>query len=259
MKPLRGNRIESDNHSHILAASIESMTTAAKKKGLEQFSITEHISQFKGARESIEFSSFHTKGRVFHSLDEYRSEFEKVKPAPDFRLKMGLEVDFISRFQKQIGDFVNQRSWDILLCSVHELSDRKDIEANINSDPRSTERRWREYVEIEIEALESDYIPFDVLTHPVRLFGGIGDFPRDEIGGLLSDLARSARRHSKALELNGKDLEINERLVEQLARAAAKEGCQVSFGSDAHLPTQIMENSPQAANLIERFGLELKF
>jgi hypothetical protein len=50
-----------DNHSHILLARITEMLAAAKTSMISEFSITEHVSQFRELRESIRFGSVHPK------------------------------------------------------------------------------------------------------------------------------------------------------------------------------------------------------
>jgi hypothetical protein len=44
------------------------MLTAAKTNRISDFSITEHVSQFRELRESIQFGSVHPNGRIFDSV-----------------------------------------------------------------------------------------------------------------------------------------------------------------------------------------------
>src|SRR5207247_5966070 len=93
------------------------------------------------------------------------------KEASGMKINQGLEVDFTPRFENKVANFVNQKSWDILLCSVHEFEDGTDIERNVGKplDQESAHKRWREYFRTEQTALESDFVPFKVLAHPVRM------------------------------------------------------------------------------------------
>ncbi len=129
-----------DNHNRILLARITEMLASAKANGVSEFSITEHVSQFKEPREAIRFGSLHPSGRIFESLKEYDDEFEKTHHASYLGMKInrGLEVDFSPRFEKKVGDFVNQEEWDILLCSVHEFEGGRDIEKRVkaSADPK---------------------------------------------------------------------------------------------------------------------------
>ncbi len=121
-----------DNHNHILLAELTEMLASAKANNISEYSITEHVSQFKELRESIRFGSLHPSGRIFESLKDYIHEFRKADQLAyrEMRVNRGLEVDFSPRFAKSVGDFVNQEEWDILLCSVHEFENGKDIEKN---------------------------------------------------------------------------------------------------------------------------------
>lgn len=249
-----------DNHSHILLYDIGTMTLEAKRKGLSEYSITEHVSQFKEPRESIGFGSVHNRGRIFRDLREYNREFEKVKPeSSGLRVNRGLEVDFSPRYEKPVSEFVNQEKWDILLCSVHEFADGTDIEkkAGGRSETARSHQLWRDYLQLETQALESEFVPFQVLTHPVRLSRVDRDVP-PELDGLLLDLARLAKSRGKALELNGNDMEYAPDLVRSLAVACSKAGCTVSLGSDAHHPREVARNIQAGQRLVDEFRLEIR-
>jgi len=248
-----------DNHNHILLAEITEMLAAAKTNNVSEYSITEHVSQFREPRESIRFGSIHPSGRIFQSLKDYNAEFRKADQLAysGMKINRGLEVDFSPRFETRLGDFVNQEAWDILLCSVHEFEDGKDIEKSVRGivDPASAYEHWREYLRLERMALESDFVPFNVLAHPVRISRASKAAP-PELDDLLLDLARIARRRNKALELNGRDIDYAPELVRRLATACSKAGCRVSLGSDAHHASEVFRNMNTAMALVKEFNLE---
>ena len=249
-----------DNHSHILHADIMEMIAAAKAKNVREYSITEHVSQFRELRESIKFGSVHSSGRIFNDLNEYNDEFRKAEKqaCSDMKINRGLEVDFSPRYETQVGDFVNQKKWDILLCSVHEFDDGTDIERTIGqaNDPVWGHKRWRDYLGLEQIALESDFVPFKVLAHPARMARGNVNLP-PEADDLLLELARTARKKNKALELNGNDIDYAPQLVHMLARACSRAGCMVSLGSDAHYAKDVFRNMEVALGLVDEFKLEM--
>jgi len=236
------------------------MLAAAKGKNVREYSITEHASQFRKLRESVRFRSVHSTGRIFNDLREYNDEFTKADEHSEWDMKInrGLEVDFSPRYETQVGDFVNQKKWDILLCSVHELDDGTDIEGTLGRavDPISGHKRWREYLKLEQMALESDFVPFKVLAHPIRMARGKVNVP-PEIDDLLLELSRTARRRNKALELNGNDIDYASELVRSLASACSEAGCRVSLGSDAHRPRDVFRNMEVALDLVEEFKLKV--
>lgn len=200
------------------------------------------------------------KGRIFEDLKAYRKEFSKVDDSEflGMRVRMGLEVDFSPHYEARVGEYVNQEEWDVLLCSVHELEDGSDIERTKVKlpDPAEARNLWREYLTLERMALESDFVPFSVLTHPVRMSRGTDRVP-DDVDDFLLDLAKTARRCNKALELNGSDLGYAPELVRRLAKACSKAGCKVSLGSDAHYPKDVFRNMTDAMALVEEFELQL--
>ena len=248
-----------DHHSHILNADIVDMVASAKANNIVEYSITEHVSQFRELRESVRFGSVHSKGRIFDSLKEYEDEFRKIdEEASGMKVNRGLEVDFSRRFETRVANFVNQEDWDILLCSVHEFEDGTDIERKLGrpADQDSARRRWHEYFRAEQMALESDLVPFKVLAHPVRMARSIEAVPPD-VDLVLLDLAKMAQRRQKALELNGNDIVFAPQLVRMLAAACSKAGCRVSLGSDAHRPRDVFRNIEAAIQLVDEFKLEL--
>ncbi len=249
-----------DNHSHILFAEIVEMLAGAKRNNVDEFSITEHVSQFREPRESIGFGSVHSRGRIFESFKEYNQEFRKIagEMSSGMRINRGLEIDYSPRYEDRLADFVNQEEWGMLLCSVHEFEDGNDIERKTVrvGDASLREKSWRVYFELQLRALESDFVHFKVLAHPVRMSRGTSEVP-SHIDDLLLDLARTARRRDKFLELNGNDIDYNPELVRRLAIACSKAGCKVSLGSDAHHAKDVFKNMPTAMALVEEFRLEI--
>ena len=246
-----------DNHSHIILASIESMVEAAKKTQVSRLSTTEHISQFTFARQTVRFGSVHESGRMFSSFEDYLKEFEKVKNVDGIKVRTGLEVDYIRKYRSEIGAVVSMKKWDVLLCSVHELRGGIDLEdRTLPQDKKSATERWIEYVETQKEAIKSDFIPFDVLTHPERLAIGTPTVPNN-FEELMVELAKVAKEHGKAMELNGADLSRTPDLVRNVASACSRVKCKVSYGSDSHYPDQVSRNFNLASALIEEHGLEV--
>jgi len=235
------------------------MLDAAIARRVREYAVTEHVSQFKQLRKSIKFGSKHATGRVFRNLNAYLGEFAKMRGRVSANTKIykGLEVDFIPRYETLIGDFVNNHDWDILLCSVHELEDRTDVQRKFRSnDPMSARKRWLEYFNLQQDALENSVIPFKVLAHPIRMVRGVAATPPD-IDAMLTDLARTAKRRNKALELNGNDIDYAPQLVRKLAETCSNVGCKVSTGSDAHSPREVFRNMDTAMNLVDEFNLEV--
>ncbi len=231
------------------------MVGASKLRNFDSVSITEHVSQFTEPRSSIKFRSVHRTGRIFSSLEEYLLEFDRVPNNPT-KVNRGLEVDFLPRFERDVSNYVNQKKWDILLLSVHELEDGLDIEdRSLPQDMENSEKRWMKYMELQKRALESDLVPFDVLTHPVRLARSTQLTPNYLYEKLL-ELAEVSKKEGKALELNGNDISRDYKLVERLARACGESGCEVSFGSDAHHPNEVGRGREKALELMKRFNLK---
>jgi histidinol-phosphatase (PHP family) len=259
--------INGDNHSHIIYDDIFSMTQSAVTKGLHSISITEHIYQFEKPRTEIRFGSFHSSGRMFNGFEEYLLEFQRnqvndrIDAGNQLKVRKGLEVDFSPNNLDQVSEYVRQKKWDILLISVHELKDGVDIEeknwrvfGDLNNE--NSKNRWIEYLDLEKRALESNFISFNVLTHPTRLARSTPKVP-ENFDDMLVDLAVTAKQNEKALELNGNDITRDYPFVERLARACAKVKCRISFGSDAHHPNEVGRGLDKANELVERYDMVL--
>ena len=181
-------------------------------------------------RQKVKFGSVHESGRMFSSFDDYLKEFDKIRDLDGIQIRRGLEVDYIGQYRSEIGQAVSSKKWDVLLCSVHELSGGIDVEEKkLPMDKKSVDKRWQEYIELQKEAIESDFIPFDILTHPERLAVGTPSVP-DDLEELMFDLAKVARKNGKAIELNGADLSRTPELVRKLASACHRANCKVSYG-----------------------------
>jgi HisJ family histidinol phosphate phosphatase len=170
---------------------------SARVNSVQNLAVTEHISQFREAREEVQFSCYHKSGVVFDSLRDYLNEFRKLEADHTLPLKLnaGLEVDFIPRYEETIRKYVEQEGdWAMLLCAVHEFDEIGGVERpGLPQDRESSKDRWRRYIQTQIEALESRYIRFKVLAHPVRLVASTPVYP-DEILEMLRGLAIAGER-----------------------------------------------------------------
>jgi histidinol-phosphatase (PHP family) len=249
-------RITSDNHNHIIYEPLGRMVASALGRGLVNLAITEHISQMQEIRRSVQFRSMHSSGRVFQNLAEYSGEFSQTR-LDDGRIgiKKGLEVDYIRDYDSVISGFVGFFSWDILLCSVHEMKSQDVEHSFTENNSTAIKNRWEDYINTEIDAVERSEIPFQVLTHPVRLAYGTKE--TEKLPDLMVELAAKCRDRDKAMELNGKDLRSYPELVRIVAEACAKTKCKVSFGSDSHHPNEVAGQLEAATRLALEFRLNV--
>jgi HisJ family histidinol phosphate phosphatase len=246
----------SDNHNHIILASLDSMVKAAKNVDVSHLSVTEHVSQFHSIKHKVKFVSVHESGRMFSNFDEYLEEFSNTQVSSGIEIRKGLEVDYLEDYERVLGEEVSSQKWDFLLCSIHELPNGIDVEAKgLPQDKESVRKRWKEYFLTQKQALQSDFIPFNVLAHPTRLGVSMPIFPED-IDEMIMDLAKLASKKGKALELNGKDMNTMPVLVRKVAQACHVTNCKVSFGSDAHFPNQVSRNFDQASELVKELKLQ---
>lgn len=140
-------------------------------------------------------------------------------PYRDIRLLKGMEcnllenghIDLPRKFLKWM---------DVVLLGIHH-----NLPLNLHADY---------YTERLIKAMEENPC-IDVITHP-----------NDEHFPLhFKDVARVARKHGIALELNNSKTAlgvVNEEVTKNLVRACKEEGCQLIINGDAHAVLEIGED-----------------
>ena len=172
-------------------------------------------------------------------------------------MRKGLEVDYIEEFSQEIREQVTKEDWDFLLLSVHELSGGIDVErTGLPQDKQSSWKRWKEYFETQKRALQSDIVPFSVLTHPVRLAVSTPVTP-DDLDSMLEDLAAVAVEKSESFRAEWKRHGELPTACQQNRESCVAKGCKVSYGSDSHHADEVSRKYELAAKLAKEFGLEI--
>ena len=81
----------------------------------------------------------------------------------DIKIKIGLEVDFISGKEAEISTFLNPLKLDYVIGSVHYLGEKTVDEGPEFYEGKSIDRLFESYFESVCEAIESDL--FDIIGH----------------------------------------------------------------------------------------------
>jgi histidinol phosphatase-like PHP family hydrolase len=226
-----------DLHNHFLMADANSIVAAAAAAGVGVIALTEHGQHLQELRDAIPYlaARWPPEGPPV-SLDHYVEVVVDAQNRADIDVLIGVELDARpghDAFEARVAEIVDSRAdlWDVLIGSVHVLSDDTGIEEARNEG--ANDGVWQDYVDLQVRAVASGR--YDVLAHPTRLGLGVPGTPTD-IGELLTRVTTAAAGHQVAVELNGNDLEQRPDLVELLIASAADAGATVSLGSDAHLP-----------------------
>lgn len=186
-------------------------------------------------------------------LDEY---VEKVACArrlfPQLSIRLALEVDYLPGHEDWIRDLAGRHPWDYLIGSVHYVSDSWDIDnpqklSEWNS--RDTYEVWQLYFERLTLAAESGL--FEIIGH-CDLPKKFGHRPARNCALLYDSFLNAVKRAGIAIELNTAGLRKDCREIypsQALLQLAFDHGVPITFGSDAHAPSEVGMNFTDAIRL----------
>ncbi len=240
--------IDTDFHSHVAPSSALEMLQAAQSKRLRVLGVSEHVFQMSEVRPVLEHLP--EEGPLLR-FAAYAEQVYAAAQDLQFDARLGLEVDFIPGKNELIQAFVQARSWDYLIGSVHEINGEV-FEVDRKLSREEGEALWLHYFELLRGAVSSGY--FHVVSHPVRLRVGNPHLPPN-FDDELERLAAEAARCDVALELNGYDVLHYPSLVRRLARACMLQRTPVSVGSDAHYPREVAGAYRQTEVIMRKVGI----
>jgi histidinol-phosphatase (PHP family) len=191
-------------------------------------------------------------------LDEYVEKVRRVqKDSGGLVVKLALEVDYLPDQEEWIADLASRHPWDYFIGSVHYISDMWAID---NPEELS---RWRDRDPFEIWALY-----FERLTQAAKsgLFEIIGHAdlpkkfnirPKQDCTGLFKQFLEAARDKDVAIELNTAGLRKDCREIypsRAFLEIAAQKKVPITFGSDAHAPSEVGSAFSEAIALARSVG-----
>ncbi|HEX7070243.1 MAG TPA: PHP domain-containing protein [Rhodothermales bacterium] len=232
------------------------MAAAAAANGVDTIAFTEHAHHLSEVRETIAYlaSRWMLEGRPL-ARQAYLDAVSDARDVAPIEVRVGLELDArpqhddYERALEQVVD-PSAPAWDVIVGSVHALSDDSGIEETRSVDePMAV---WRDYAELQVAAMASGR--YDVLAHPVRLGFSVAGRPPN-LSRMLDEITRAAVRHGVAVEVNGNDMSVRPDLVAALIASIARQGAWVSLGSDAHVPATAGA-ALRAVPVLRRHGLD---
>jgi histidinol-phosphatase (PHP family) len=191
-------------------------------------------------------------------LDEY---VEKVRRAqrdfPNLTVKLALEVDYLPGHQDWIRDLAARHPWDYFIGSVHYVSDAWAVDDPTqiskwkNRDPFEV---WSVYFERLGEAAESGL--FEIIGH-ADLPKKFKIYPKQDCAPLFERFLDRAARTNVAIELNTAGLRKDCREIypsRAFLELAARRKIPITFGSDAHAPSEVGGDFAAAVELARLVG-----
>lgn len=168
----------------------------------------------------------------------YTNAIEQLEQRTGFRVHKGLEMGYADHSIDELKAYLENKTYDICLLSVHEAEGRYDFMTPVPKREIGAEKTLELYYESCIRAIEH-FPDFDVFTHldcPFRAFAfDMAYMP--VINTYLPTICRKLVEKEIALELNTRsmyqygNLEYYRYLVRYYKNAG---GTYFSLGSDAH-------------------------
>ena len=249
----------SDSHIHTDNSpdgrySAEKMCEAAREKGLDMITFTDHC-------EIDEYYSEHYDTRTVKAFEDYEKAKKKYKNS--LTVFSGIEIGQ-PVFDKQTADkIVSGRKYDYVLASIHhphgKMPDIKDIEYDKIDVYRFMEDYFSELYEI------AKWDGCDALAHltcPMRRIQGKYkiDFDYSFIQDATDELLSEIIRQKKAVEINTSGLRqaIGRTMPDDniLIRYRQLGGKYVTVGSDAHSPEDIGAGIKDGIKKARKCGFE---
>ncbi len=231
--------------SHDGRATIREQCLRALKLGLDEIGFTEH-KDFDPRDPAVDFFDY----------DAYRREIERAREEFGGRLviRMGVEIDYQRWFEERIRAYLEDRSFDYVLGSVHYV-DSVMLMSPEYIRGRTAEQAYRLYFRAVQESVDSGL--FDVLGHleyanrrGVPAYGPYDPRPyRDQV----SELFRSMIERGVALEINTAGLRQGAGhtypCAEHVALYASLGGTRLTIGSDSHRPEDLAASYTEAVRI----------
>lgn len=176
---------------------------------------------------------------------------------PGLTIKLGLEVDYLPRYEAWVRDLAQRYPWDYFIGSVHYVSPAwaLDNPAQLSEwKKRDPFEVWNTYFERLTMAAESRL--FDIIGH-ADLCKKFCFYPAQDCEPLFNRFLEAARRNEVAIELNTAGLRKDCKEIypsPAFLRLAFRAGVPITFGSDAHAPGEVGLNLAEAVQLARDCG-----
>jgi histidinol-phosphatase (PHP family) len=221
----------------------------AEKKGIDEIGFSDHT--------ILHFEKDYPY-RPPDSMQKYIQEFLRVKSESKIPVRLGAEVDFFAADVDEIRNFLEKYPFDYVMGSVHYLG-------NWNVD---STRQMHEYSKRNILQVYEEYFAsvrklcrtrlFDVLGHAdlIKIFGFRPDSSYD---GILEETARALASTGMCVEVNTSGLirPCKEMYPSsQFLALLRKNGVPITFGSDAHRPSDVGRLFDQAVAQVKELGFK---
>lgn len=224
----------------------EAYVVAAIKAGLKEIGFSEHITFVSGKQKWCMDPA---------TLPEYVEHISHLKKQfPEIAVRLGVELDYIPKKEREIEKIVVSFPFDYIIGSVHYLG-----EETVDLGPdfylgKDINQIYQNYFNLVCEAASTGF--YDIIGHPdlVRIHRFK---PQSDISHLYRMMASAFEIHDVAFELNtnGRNKPLNDFYPDKrYLRLFSEQGVPVCVNSDAHFPSRIAQFFDEAYNLLKSSG-----
>lgn len=262
-----------EHYSYTLS-SLQQFMEQGQKRGIHEFGFSEHSHHFREFKD-LYFRNVNMndspEGRYqkhwmqeevksfCYSLEEYVNLIELGKQA-GFPLRLGIEVCYFPGEEEEIRSILKRYPFDYVIGSIHWLDGWGfDTKAEFWLG-RDVDQAFKDYGNKLRMAIESNL--FDIVAHPYSC-KAFGAWPKQlKMEQEYERLAKAAKQHHVAFEMNsGLAYRYPAATIcppMGLIQIAVDQGCDFSFGSDAHRSSDCGRGVAYLQQLAKEVGLQVQ-
>ena len=238
---------------------IQKFLEEGKKCGVVEIGFTEHGHRFKEAIELTASRGFRgewVKTEATESIEDYIKIIEKAK-AKGFPVKLGLELDFIPEYEKDIRAFAKFYPFDYVLGGIHWLGDFGFDHPDLihEWDKKDIDHVYDEYFDTVLQAVEAEI--YECIAHPdvIKVFGHRAE---KDMGARYEEIAKTLKATKTCAEVSTAGLR---KPVKELYPSASfmkylvKYDIPIMINSDAHTPEDVGRDFDIALDFVTSFGI----
>jgi histidinol-phosphatase (PHP family) len=226
---------------------------AAEAAGLAEIGVSDHTPWPKGYD-----TRWRMKPEEFPIYKELIDEMRAIKS--DVKVKYALEADWVPGKMDEVFQNMANEPFDYVIGSIHytdELPfDNPDTRKAVWEVEGRAEWIWHRYYELMLEMVTAGC--FNIIGHfdLPKKFGNLSH-DTEEKATVINDILTAAEASGMAIEINTAGLRkpVKEIYPQfEILKNAATHGVMLTFGSDAHAPSEVAANFAEAIVLAKEAG-----
>jgi len=228
---------------------MEDYVLAARELGLPEMGFADHLPLFHIEDTTLAMP----QSDLPLYIDEVRRLQEKHA---DYPVRLGIDADYISTHLEEVAAALARYQFDYIYGSVHFIGGWGFDQSRFKFEfeRRDIDEVYEIYFGLVMDAARSGL--FDVMTH-IDVVKKYGHRPRKDMKPLYHEVAATLAKSNVALELNASGLsrpvaEIYPSL--EILKIMNEHRVPITFGSDAHKPSQVGRNFDRLLELAQDAG-----